>query len=289
MNSPVDRSAAEAAPTPPAGDAAPAISTSTPRPCPIPAPSHALQFRAIGLVRGQYLRAEKINQGTLVIEDESHTEIEAVLLGRTIGVVKNHVDLDKSHLWVVYPRMRSKEQALQLQIVGIWEPETLDPNFLPADADDSEVEGSDGSEVAGADDADSPDPDDASENSPAATIKATDVDGADAGAVAVGELDDANGNEATPVDPTDEQTDREKPKLIPPMPRPPALPITPAAAVSKPQKQPVRTVALPAAGGEFSVRGEVVFYSEDAQKVVVKIKQAARQEGDRPKFFKLEM
>jgi len=287
MNSPVDRSAAEAAPTPPASDTAPATSTSTPRPCPIPVPSHALQFRAIGLVRGQYVRAEKINQGTIVVADESQTEIEAVLLGRTIGVVKNHVDLDKPHLWVVYPRMRSKEEALQLQIVGIWEPETLDPDFLPADADDSEVEGHDTEDTDGTD-ADA----DAAEDSSAATME--DADGNETTAVEAGETD-ANGDEATPPDSaSNERDDEEKPKLIPPMPRPPAPPVTPAAPaiVNKPQpqqQQPARAVALPEASGEFSVRGEVVFYSEDAQKVVVKIKQAARQDGDRPKFFKLEM
>ena len=33
--------------------------------------------------------------------------------------------MDRSHLWVVYPRCRSVDQ-LHLQIAGIWEPSTLD-------------------------------------------------------------------------------------------------------------------------------------------------------------------
>lgn len=264
------------APMPPeGGDAAPATSTTQQTPasrpsCPIPAPSHPLQFRAIGLVRGRYVRAEKINQGTLVIDDDSQTEIDAVLLGRTIGVVKNHVDLDKSHLWVVYPRTRPKEQTLQLQIVGIWEPETLNPDHLPAEEESEE----DDTSIASETDTDTPDSEDSGEET-------TETNG-DEAPEALAEVASTDPEAAT------EATDPEaaKPKLIPPVPRPPVAP-PPSAAPSRPQ--PPRTVALPEAGGEFSIRGEVVFYSEDAQKVVVKIKQSARQEGDRPKFFKLEM
>ena len=266
MNSSVDRSAVKAAPTPPAGDV-PATETSAPRPCPIPAPSHALQFRAIGLVRGQYVRTEKINQGTIVVEDESQTEIEAVLLGRTIGVVKNHVDLDKPHLWVVYPRTRPKEHSLQLQIVGIWEPETLNPDYLPSE-EDTTVE-SDGEE------------DDSASDDPLDELPAA----ADGSAAATDD-ESEEGDGETAIDPKSLALE-EKPKLIPPIPRPVAPP--PKIAESSPPQKPPRAVALPEAGGEFSIRGEVVFYSEDSQKVVVKIKQAARQEGDRPKFFKLEM
>ncbi|PSN20303.1 hypothetical protein C7271_02795 [filamentous cyanobacterium CCP5] len=52
-----------------------------------------------------------------------------MLLGRITSLVKNHIDLGLSHLWVVYPRTRLSEQdgspELHLQIVGVWEPETL--------------------------------------------------------------------------------------------------------------------------------------------------------------------
>lgn len=93
---------------------------------PIPPPNHPRQYRAIGLVSGQYQPMEgHLTQGTL--KTDTGKEIEAVLLGRMMSLIKNHVDLAKSHLWVVYPRTRQEEEAehLHLQIVGIWEPETL--------------------------------------------------------------------------------------------------------------------------------------------------------------------
>jgi hypothetical protein len=55
-------------------------------------------------------------------------ELNAVLLGRIMSLVKNHLDLDKEHLWVVYPRTRQENDALHLQIVGVWEPENLAKN-----------------------------------------------------------------------------------------------------------------------------------------------------------------
>jgi hypothetical protein len=49
----------------------------------------------------------------------------AVLLGRVMSLVRNHIDLEKDHLWVVYPRTREGDKELHIQIVGVWEPETL--------------------------------------------------------------------------------------------------------------------------------------------------------------------
>ena len=98
--------------------------TSKERSEPIPPPSHARQYRAIGLIRGKYqVTGEQITQGTLITPDG--TEIEAVLLGRIISLVKKHLDLEKEHLWVVYPRTKVKDDLLHVQIVGVWEPETL--------------------------------------------------------------------------------------------------------------------------------------------------------------------
>lgn len=91
---------------------------------PIPPPSHPRQYRAIGLVRGKYqITEEQITQGKLITSDG--TEIEAVLLGRVISLVKKHLDLEQEHLWVVYPRTKVKSDCLHLQILGVWEPETL--------------------------------------------------------------------------------------------------------------------------------------------------------------------
>lgn len=93
---------------------------------PIPPPSEPMQYRAIGLVRGRYIASEEqFTQGTLLTDDE--TPVSAVLLGRIISLLKNHIDLAQEHLWVVYPRTGQKEDNLHLQIVGVWEPEKLTP------------------------------------------------------------------------------------------------------------------------------------------------------------------
>ena len=91
---------------------------------PIPPPSHPRQYRAIGLVKAKYMQSEEqMTQGTLITTDGA--EIEAVLLGRIISLIKNHLDLNKEHLWVVYPRTKTNNDRLHVQIVGVWEPETL--------------------------------------------------------------------------------------------------------------------------------------------------------------------
>jgi len=91
---------------------------------PIPPPSEPTQYRAIGLVRGCYhASSEQFTQGTLLTSDG--VELNAVLLGRIMSLVKNHLNLEKEHLWVVYPRTRQENDALHLQIVGVWEPENL--------------------------------------------------------------------------------------------------------------------------------------------------------------------
>ncbi|MFM2062750.1 MAG: hypothetical protein RLZZ507_2420 [Cyanobacteriota bacterium] len=103
---------------------------------PIPPPSEPLQYRAIGLVRGRYCASsEQFTQGTLVTADG--VELNAVLLGRIMSLVKNHLDLEKQHLWVVYPRTRQENDSLHIQIVGVWEPENLAKNFPEEDGENS--------------------------------------------------------------------------------------------------------------------------------------------------------
>ena len=151
------------------------------RQLPIPAPSHPRQYRAIGLIKAQYqLTAEQLTQGQLITTDG--TEIEAVLLGRIISLVKNHLDLEQKHLWVVYPRTKPKTDNLHVQIVGVWEPETLNKTENVVEQSTEEVE-----------------------------------------------------------------------------------------------------------DGYFSIRGEVVYYAQEKEIIVVKIKQFPRKEGDKPKFFKLTL
>ena len=100
---------------------------------PIAPPSEPMQYRAIGLVRGVYQpEEEQLNRGNIIAEDGTH--IDAVLLGRVTSLIKKHIDLEAAHLWVVYPRTRqpaedteegAEDSSLHLQIVGIWEPDTL--------------------------------------------------------------------------------------------------------------------------------------------------------------------
>ncbi len=93
---------------------------------PISEPSERMQYRAIGLIKGQYIASEEqFNRGNIAIADG--TLVDAVLLGRVTSLIKKHIDLDTEHLWVVYPRTLYEDNipALHVQIVGIWEPETL--------------------------------------------------------------------------------------------------------------------------------------------------------------------
>lgn len=90
---------------------------------PIPPPTHDTQYRAIGLVWGVYQPQDQLTRGQMILSES--IQLETVLLGRVISVVKKHINLETPHLWVVYPRTRQQEDYLHLQIVGVWEPQTL--------------------------------------------------------------------------------------------------------------------------------------------------------------------
>ncbi|BFM40243.1 hypothetical protein [Synechocystis sp. LKSZ1] len=93
---------------------------------PIPPPSHPRQFRAIGLVYGQYYPSEEYpTRGVLATEDGAI--IEAVMLGKMLSLFKKHLNLSQPHLWIVYPRARDEDNHLHLQLAGIWDPQTLGP------------------------------------------------------------------------------------------------------------------------------------------------------------------
>jgi len=91
---------------------------------PIPPVTEALQYRAIGVVRGVYEPADGDQLTRGLIRCADGTAIEAVVLGRLLTLMRRHLDLSIPHLWVVYPRSRD-EQVLHLQLVGVWEPSTL--------------------------------------------------------------------------------------------------------------------------------------------------------------------
>lgn len=126
---------------PPAVQPAPVVDDTASRYQPIAPPSEPMQYRAIGLIRGTYTPDEddQLNRGSLTTEEG--VAIEAVLLGRVTSLVKKHLDLTSPHLWVVYPRTRraeddAEDQDLHVQIVGVWEPETLG---LPGEGSDDEA------------------------------------------------------------------------------------------------------------------------------------------------------
>ena len=94
---------------------------------PIPPVTEPLQYRAIGVVRGVYRPKEddQLTRGILI--DAEGNELETVVLGRVLTLMRRHLAMDESHLWVVYPRCRESDH-LHLQIAGIWEPSTLSPD-----------------------------------------------------------------------------------------------------------------------------------------------------------------
>ena len=102
---------------------------------PIPPASEPLQYRAIGLILGKYIpSAEEFNQGMMLADDG--TEIDAVILGRIMSLIKNHLDLEQSHLWVVYPRIRKEDNKIHAQIMGIWDPQLLIKPFVSTEDED---------------------------------------------------------------------------------------------------------------------------------------------------------
>jgi hypothetical protein len=128
------------------------------------------------------------------------TELEAVLLGRLISLVKNHLDLTQDHLWVVYPRTRQEDNLLHVQLVGVWAAEIL--------------------------------------------------------------AQESQADESIAVNEGEESTEK---------------------AESPPVEKPIIK------DGYFSIRGEVVFYGQEDEKVIVRIRQAPRPGDDRPRMFKLEL
>ena len=100
---------------------------------PISPVTEPMQYRAIGVVRGLYVPTDPATPTRGVIRTEDGTELEAVVLGRLLTLMRRHLDLAIPHLWVVYPRSRDENQ-LHLQMVGVWEPSTL----AAAEADESE-------------------------------------------------------------------------------------------------------------------------------------------------------
>ncbi|WP_330205121.1 2-dehydropantoate 2-reductase [Cyanobacterium sp. Dongsha4] len=93
-------------------------------------PDHPLQYRAIGVIQGIYEPSQNaLTKGIITTADNQifHT----VLLGKAIGAVKNHVDLDQVQNWVVYPHTIPDTDNIHFQIAGIYQPQTNIPDILP--------------------------------------------------------------------------------------------------------------------------------------------------------------
>jgi len=119
---------------------------------PIPPPTEPLQYRAIGVLRGRYEPSqEQFTKGILTTHDG--VQVDAVLLGRLMTLVKKKLDLSQEHLWVVYPRTRNKPRTkpgepvpdtpflpLHVQMMGVWEPGELHPEEEDLVAGDIRVE-----------------------------------------------------------------------------------------------------------------------------------------------------
>ena len=91
---------------------------------PIQKVTDKLQYRAIGIVNGIYSPAgdNDLNRG--IITDNEGQEIETVVLGKAISLIKKYIDLKKDYFWIVYPKNKNT-QNLHLQIAGIWDPYQL--------------------------------------------------------------------------------------------------------------------------------------------------------------------
>ncbi len=210
----------------------PTENITTVRQHPIAPPSEPKQYRAIGLVRGHYQPStEQFTRGNLRTPDGS--EIDAVLLGRVMSLLKNHLDLESEHLWVVYPRTRQENNDLHIQIMGVWEPETLRTKVKSS----TELTNEEQEQI-----------------SSSISIAPT--------------AEDDKGQEKLPEI---EDIDNSKPTTFLPTPE-------------------IKTDSLAALDdGYFSIRGEVIYQSQDEEYVIVKVQQSARKGEEEPKFFKLKL
>ena len=98
---------------------------------PIPKVTNKLQYRAIGIINGNYTPHdnEQLTRGFLT--DSNGEKIETVVLGKALSLIKKYIDLKKNYYWIVYPKNKNT-QNLHLQVAGIWDPYQL--NDFPSDS-----------------------------------------------------------------------------------------------------------------------------------------------------------
>ena len=91
---------------------------------PIQKVTNKLQYRAIGIVHGTYNAHDENQLNRGVISDRKGNQIESVVLGKALSLMKKHINLENSYFWIVYPKNKSIDN-LHLQIAGIWDPYQL--------------------------------------------------------------------------------------------------------------------------------------------------------------------
>ena len=85
---------------------------------PIPPVTEPMQYRAIGLVNAVYVPQDDKTLTRGVLRREEGKEIEAVLRGSVVSVVKCNLEGGACHQWIVYPRNR-EGQDLHLPLAGV--------------------------------------------------------------------------------------------------------------------------------------------------------------------------
>jgi len=248
-----------------------AVEDASSRQHPIPPASEPMQYRAIGLVYGQYTPSEEqFTKGNLITEDG--TVIDSVLLGRVMSLVKKHIDLEKPHLWVVYPRTREKQYDLHLQIMGIWEPENL------SQADNGNGEDDESEAPASADEA----------VDTAIAASETEESATETEETAEAELPEAEDEAiAQSTDEAETETAETSPSAASAATS--AATTEATATISEGSLEKAGGAIAESTNGYFSIRGEVLFYSEEHEEenLVVRIQQSPKKEGKPPKAFKL--
>ncbi len=83
-----------------------------------------LQNRAIGIIYASYKpsNTDSLNKG--ILKDQNNLTLDAVVLGKTLPLIKKYIDFNKKYFFVVYPRNKNSD-CLHLQIAGIWDPISL--------------------------------------------------------------------------------------------------------------------------------------------------------------------
>jgi len=82
------------------------------------------QNRAIGIVYGTYKPSNQDSLNKGILKDHNNFPLDAVVLGKTLPLIKKYIDFNKKYFFIVYPRNKNSD-SLHLQIAGIWDPNSL--------------------------------------------------------------------------------------------------------------------------------------------------------------------